>query len=463
MQLLPLIVILLPLSAQTPRRITYVDDVKPVFERHCLTCHSAAQMTAGLSLESYPGVLKGGGSGEIVRPGRSAASVLYQVIAQETDGVPRMPFGQPKIPESEIAIIRDWIDQGLLADATSSPKGQIAQPLDFKPASSNPPHGPMPGNLPAVAMTQIAGAHPVTALAASPSAPLLAVAGHEQVDLLNLNTRSFLGALPFPEGIPYVLRFSRDGATLLAGGGRNVQSGRVVLYDVRTGQRISVIGQERDIVLAADLSPDGKMVALGGPSKSVKVFSVADGKLLYEIKKHTDWITALGFSPDGAFLASADRAGGIFLWQSQTGAIVVNLAEHKDSVTALAWRSDSRVLASGGEDGELVMWNVEDGFPIAIDTKTHLPKTTGYGQPLSGVLNVDFTTDGRLVTAGRDRVIHIFGSDGKAQAATAPFGLMLTKAAATFDGKVIAAGSYEGEIILWDGHMTEFVKPQGRH
>src|SRR5438876_799173 len=132
MQLFPLIVMLLPLIAQTPRHITYEDDVKPILQRHCFTCHSAAQMTAGLSLESYPGVLKGGGSGKIVKPGRSAASLLYQVIAQETDGVPRMPFGQPKIPENEIAIIRDWIDLGLLADATSSPKGQIAQPLDFK-------------------------------------------------------------------------------------------------------------------------------------------------------------------------------------------------------------------------------------------------------------------------------------------------------------------------------------------
>src|SRR5215475_14021888 len=149
---------------------------------------------------------------------------------------------------------------------------------------------PMPENLPAIELPDLARPHPVTALAGGPRVPLLAVAGHERIFLYDVKTRASLGVLSFPEGIPYVLRFSRDGTTLLAGGGRGVQLGKVVLYDVRTGKRTAVIGNEKDIVLAADISPDGKKIALGGPSKSVRVFSIADGTLLYEISKHTDWI-----------------------------------------------------------------------------------------------------------------------------------------------------------------------------
>jgi hypothetical protein len=78
MYVLSLILLILSLAAQAPltKRVTYEDDVKPVFQRHCLTCHSAAQMTAGLNLETYPGVLKGGGSGEIVTPGRAASRLV---------------------------------------------------------------------------------------------------------------------------------------------------------------------------------------------------------------------------------------------------------------------------------------------------------------------------------------------------------------------------------------------------
>jgi WD40 repeat protein len=295
--------------------------------------------------------------------------------------------------------------------------------------------------------------HPVTALAQSPVAPIAAVSGHDRVRLFDLAKRSMLGELPFPEGIPYTLRFRRDGAVLLAGGGHGVQNGQVVLYDVRKRERMVQIGQERDIVLAADLSADGKLVALGGPSKLVKVFSATDGRLLYQIKQHSDWITALEFSPDGSRLATADRAGGIFLWDSATGSIIVNLAEHKDAVTSLSWSADGKRLVSGSDDGELVLWDTQDGFTIATDSKTHIPRMEAgsYGKPPSGILGVAFHTDGTFVTIGRDRIVHSWNADGKPIGASKPASSMLTKVAVGQDNKMAVVGDYDGHVMLWDG------------
>ena len=86
----------------------------------------------------------------------------------------------------------------------------------------------MPERLLAAAGRVHAAAGAVTALAASPWAPLVAVAGQKQVLLYNTDTRELLGVLPFPEGMPHVLKFSRNGTLLLAGGGRGGQSGKVV-------------------------------------------------------------------------------------------------------------------------------------------------------------------------------------------------------------------------------------------
>jgi WD40 repeat protein len=451
-------ILLMPMGyGQAAKHTNYEDDVRPIFSRRCFACHSAAEMRAGLNLESYAGVLKGGGSGEILKPGRPGASILYQAVAHEGNGVPQMPLGLPKIPEAEIAVIRDWIQQGALETATSQPKGPVQQSLDFKPSNLNRPAGApaMPASLAPVTLAEPARAHPVTALAASPWAPLLAVAGHERIYLYDLVKRASIGELAFPEGIPYVLRFSRDGATLLAAGGRGVQSGKVVLFDVRTGERRAVVGEERDIVLAADLSADGRLVALGGPGKVVKVYSVAGGKQLYEIKKHTDWITALEFSPDGSRLASADRSGGIHLWEPATGGIVVSLAEHKDAVTSLDWRSDGALLASGSEDGQIILWNAHDGFPVATMAKAHQPKPAAgtFGTPPGGVLSVQFASDGRLVSVGRDRVIRIWSSDGKPVGASTAQPALLTKVAASPDSKLFIAGDYEGKLLLWDGRQ----------
>jgi WD40 repeat protein len=363
-----------------------------------------------------------------------------------------MPLNGAKIPDNEIAIIQEWIQRGLLETATSMPKGPTASSVEFKPSDLNRPAGPpaMPKALPPLAAPEPAHPHPITALAASPWAPLVAVAGHERIYLYDTMNRIPLGALPFPEGIPYVLRFSRDGSTLLAGGGRGVQSGMVVLYDVRTGTRRAVVGKETDIVLAADLSADGKLVALGGPGKVVKVFTVADGKLAYQITKHTDWITAIAFSPDGSRLATGDRAGGIHLWESATGGIVVSLSDHKDAITSMSWRGDGALLASGSEDGQIIIWSAVDGFPAAIIS----PK------PVSGVESLDFTPDGRLVSVARDNKIRFWSSDGKARETSVAYDALLTKVVARYDSKLAIAGDYKGRILLWDGKLSAAISPQ---
>jgi hypothetical protein len=451
------------LWAQSPK-VNYEENVRPILARRCFTCHGNGEAKNGLSLETYAGIMKGGASGDAVTPGRLGNSLLYLAVAQEKDGVVRMPLGQPRIPEAEIAVIRDWIQQGVLETANSRPKGPVVASLEFHPSSLNKPAGAaaMPESLAPLALPETARAHPVTALAASPWAPLVAIAGHERIYLYDFEKRTLVGELPFPEGIPYVLRFSRDGSMLLAAGGRGVQMGKVALYDVRTGQRRATLGQEIDIVLAADISAGGKLVALGGPQKIVKVYTVADGKLAYQIQRHTDWITALEFGPDGTRLATADRSGGIYLWESATGGIIVSLAEHKDSVTSLDWRSDGLLLASGSEDGQIILWNAQDGFPVATIANAHTPKAApgSYGKVEGGVLGVAWMPDGRLASVGRDRVLRMWSSEGKAKGASAPDDVLLTKVAGACDGKLAIAGDYDGRLLVWDGRKTATVTPR---
>lgn len=455
-----LALLVLPLAAQDGKKITYDDDVKPIFRRRCFGCHSASEMKSGLNLEAFAGVMKGGGSGDIVKPGRPSGSTLYLAVAHEGNGIPRMPLGGGKIPDAEIAVIRDWIQLGALENAKSAAVVQAGPSIDFKGSSLNRPAGvaAMPRDLPVVVLPAMVHPLPITALAASPWAPLVAVADHGSIRLVDIEKRVQIGALAFPEGIPYVLKFSRDGSMLLAGGGNGAQSGKVVLFDVKSGKRAAVAGNETDIVLAADVSPDGKLIALGGPGKVVKGYEVATGKLLYEIKKHTDWITALEFSPDGNRLATGDRSGGIHMWESKTGGILVSLSEHKDSIAALSWRGDGELLASGGEDGNLIIWDAREGWPMSTTANAHkpMPKGTVFGKVPSGVLSLQFMSDGRVVSVGRDNVIRIWGSDGKARTASKPSDTLLTKVAASFDSKLAIAGDYAGRILLWDGKQTSF-------
>ena len=115
---------------------------------------------------------------------------------------------------------------------------------------SGPP--PMPTKLPGNPLAKTLRQLPVLAMAASPTAPLLAVAGQDMFGWSISDQGNARQGLPFPEGEPHVLRFSRNGKVLLAAGGRPVQSGRVVLFDVaHIAHGLATIGDGIDEVLAA--------------------------------------------------------------------------------------------------------------------------------------------------------------------------------------------------------------------
>lgn len=429
-----------------PAAVTYKDHVRPILQKHCLTCHNADKAKSDLDVSTYQALMAGGASGEAVKPGNAGQSLLYRVTAHEVE--PNMP-PKGKVPDADLAVIKKWIDAGAPETAVGAAKA-AARKIDLDPVtiSAGKPSGPppMPVSLPAVSLAKTQRPHPVTAMAASPWAPLLAVAGHERVLLYNTDTLKPVGTLPFPERIPHVLKFSRNGKWLLAAGGRGAAAGRVVIWDVTTGSRVTEIGEESDIVLAADVSPDHKLVALGGPGKLIKVYDTATGQLRYKVKKHTDWVTAMEFSPDGNLLATGDRTGGAYVWEAATGGIVFTLGDHKDAVTALSWRADSQMIASASEDGRVILWYAEDGFPTrSVNAQA---AATGKGKP-PGVQSVQYARGGQFATCGRDNTARVWKADGSQTARLEGFTDLPSRVAFSHDGERLFVGDFTGKVRVW--------------
>lgn len=440
------IIFSLGVTAHAAEKITYEQHVRPIFKQHCLNCHNPDKSKGDLDLATYKALLAGSSSGEIVVPGNADASALYLVMTHAEE--PEMPPKKPKLPAKELDLIKKWITGGIIENAGGTAKKSDKRSVNFDVVAS--PDGGVKGvpvvpeNLPKVKMAKNLRPHPITAMAASAWAPVAAVAGHESILLYNTETREQLGVLPFPERIPYVLKFSRNGELLLAAGGRGAHSGKVVIFDVKTGERKTEIGDEFDVVLAADISADHRFVALGGPGKLVKIYSVANGKELHKIKKHTDWVTAMEFSPDGSMLASGDRSGGLHVWDPEGGSIIFTLDAHKQQVTEMAWRADSELLVSVAEDGKLVMWDTIEGWAA----KTVVPHKEGKKD--GSVLSVAYAKDGCLATAGRNKSVGYLTGSGSFKASFDAFEDLPTRVAFTHDGKHVLAGDFEGRVQVWD-------------
>ena len=206
------------------------------------------------------------------------------------------------------------------------------------------------------------------------------------------------GVLPFPEGFPTAVRFSRNGSLVIAGGGIGAKLGHVVIWDVATGKRLTQVGDEFDTVLAADISPDQSLVALGGPGRLVKIYAVRDGTLLHKMKKHTDWVTAISFTPDGKHLVSGDRAGGLAVWDSE-GREEQSISAHTAGITGIACQGG--LVASASEDGTVKLWDIGEG-----------KERKSWHAHDGGVRSIAFSADGHLVTSGRDRLVRLWDANG---------------------------------------------------
>src|SRR5207244_6625879 len=141
------------------------------------------------------------------------------------------------IPAQNLETIRQWILGGALENSGS--KAKIANKPKFEIALSSinkgKPEGPPP--MPSMRLSlepvvHTSHANAVTALASSPWAPLLAVAGQKQVLLYHSDTLELIGVLPFTVGVPYVLKFNRNGSLLIVGCGCCAMSGLAVVWVV---------------------------------------------------------------------------------------------------------------------------------------------------------------------------------------------------------------------------------------
>ncbi|MBY0458028.1 MAG: hypothetical protein K2V38_11865 [Gemmataceae bacterium] len=419
-----------------PPKVSFDGQVKAILAKHCLRCHNAERPRGELDLSTFAGVTFGGASGKAVVAGKPENSPLYTMTAHIDE--PKMPPNAPRIPQGDLDTIKNWIAGGLLEKAEKA-GGTAATLTQAK-------------NLDGLtAPAALARATPVTALAVSPAAPLVAVPGKKQVLLYELPSGKLTGALAFPEGEVHAIKFSPDGKLLLVAGGVGGQSGAVVGYEVGAWKRLFTLTDDNDAVLAADVSADKKLVVFGGPTKLVKVASVPDGKIVHTFRKPTDWALAVGFSPEGLLVAAGDRFGGLFVWETKSGKEFATLRGHTKAVTGVAWRADSDALATSSEDGTVRVWDMHTGAESA--------RWDAHGE---GVIGLAWHPSGVLATSGRDGRAKLWDAKGKLAAALSVSDDVLTRVALTADARGVVSADWLGVVTVTPvagGAVTKLALP----
>jgi hypothetical protein len=92
--------------------VDFVNEVRPILQKHCYACHGAEKQKSGLRLDIK---LKAFEGGEIHGPsmlgGDAAGSPLIQLVREENPNV-RMPLDGHPLTAEEILTLTKWVEQG---------------------------------------------------------------------------------------------------------------------------------------------------------------------------------------------------------------------------------------------------------------------------------------------------------------------------------------------------------------
>ena len=114
----PMLLVIMLTSCDT-QKVSYQNDIAPVLESRCVTCHSAPDgrgyRAIGLELDSYDGVIKGTIYGPIIIAGDSRHSTLNMLVegrAGQRECMSKQ--SRQGLSDEQIVLFSNWVDQGAL-------------------------------------------------------------------------------------------------------------------------------------------------------------------------------------------------------------------------------------------------------------------------------------------------------------------------------------------------------------
>ncbi len=106
-------------SEELLKQPAYAAVIQPIFDQRCVSCHSEKKSKGGLRMDTLEKLLKGGDSGSCIDPANAEESLLGKRISLPIDDDDHMPpDGKPQLSESQLAVLRWWLNAGAPTDKT---------------------------------------------------------------------------------------------------------------------------------------------------------------------------------------------------------------------------------------------------------------------------------------------------------------------------------------------------------
>jgi WD40 repeat protein len=362
-------------------KVSYYREIRPILQANCQGCHQPAKSKGGYVMTEFKRLLAGGdGEGAAIVPGQPDKSAILKMITPQ-DGEVRMPKGKTPLMESEVALLRTWIEQGAEDDTPADAKRHYD--AEHPPQYSRPPV--------------------ISSLDFSPDGKLLAVAGFHEVLLYENNGAALAGRLVGLSERVQSVRFSPDGQSLAVAGGDPARLGELQVWDIAKRKLTVSAPISYDTLYGVSWSPDSKLIAFGCPDNTVRAIEAGSGKQVLQMGSHSDWVLCTTFSLKGDHVISGGRDMSVKLTELAEQRFIDNVTSItpgalKGGVLAVATHPQLEHIVAGGSDGTPKVYRIFREVKREIGDDAQF---IGDLFPMKGrVFSVRFSADGKRIVCG---------------------------------------------------------------
>ncbi|MDV3222448.1 TIR domain-containing protein [Intrasporangium sp.] len=258
------------------------------------------------------------------------------------------------------------------------------------------------------------------------------------------------------------LAFASSGQVLSVG-----NDGRLVLWHAGPEERARLalpLADQPGTTRAVAADPTRALVATGDDTGRVVVRRAGDGQPTGVAVDTGGPVSGVALGP-GSLLVTANYDGHLRVWDTSTGAPRTPGTQTGEGSLVVAVSADGRTIATGGDKNIIRLWDQDlqqkaelVGHRNWVRALAFMPR----GQGQVGGLEADQGADqGADQDTGQGEVLVSAGADGMAfvweslRTAAQPRALgqrssLMEALAISPDGRTIATGNAEGQVILWD-------------